>query len=293
MPLTEGHAPARAALAGNPSDGYGGAVLAVAVERFGARAQATESDQLRIEPENELVRAAIERLARDREPAVHRTAIRWRTDVPRSVGLGGSSAIIIAALRAAAALHGVEFDAVELARFALAVETEELGIAAGLQDRIAQSFGGLTYMDFAGGGHFEPLAPEQLPPLVLAWRADAHEPSGTVHSDLRSRHEKGERMIVEAMAELAAHARSARDAVHAGDPAALAQAVDASFDVRRRVIALDPRHVEMIDRARASGAAANYTGSGGAIVAVCRDHRHRAEVADALTRLGCSCCVVA
>jgi GHMP kinases C terminal len=45
---------------------------------------------------------------------------------------------------------------------------------------------------------------------------------------------------------------------------------------------LDPRHVEMIELARGAGATANYTGSGGAIVAVCRDEDHRDEVALAL-----------
>ena len=53
---------------------------------------------------------------------------------------------------------------------------------------------------------------------------------------------------------------------------------------------LDPRHVAMIDCARAHGAAANYTGSGGAIVAVCSDRAHRAEVEAALADIGCESC---
>jgi shikimate kinase len=48
------------------------------------------------------------------------------------------------------------------------------------------------------------------------------------------------------------------------------------------MLELDPRCVEMIETARAAGACANYTGSGGAIVAVCRDEQHRAEVRQAL-----------
>jgi len=34
---------------------------------------------------------------------------------------------------------------------ALAVETEDLGIAAGLQDRVAQAYQGLVFMDFERG----------------------------------------------------------------------------------------------------------------------------------------------
>ena len=57
-----------------------------------------------------------------------------------------------------------------------------------------------------------------------------------------------------------------------------AACVDGTFDVRGRMMALDPLCVEMIEAARGAGASANYTGSGGAIVAVCRDEAGTAEV---------------
>jgi len=53
------------------------------------------------------------------------------------------------------------------------------------------------------------------------------------------------------------------------------------------MMSLDPRHVEMVSVARAAGAAANYTGSGGAIIAVCRDEAHRTAVAGLLGSAGC------
>jgi hypothetical protein len=43
----------------------------------------------------------------------------------------------------------------------------------------------------------------------------------------------------------------------------------------------------MIEIARACGASANYTGSGGAVVAICDDERHRDSVALALGQVGC------
>ena len=63
--------------------------------------------------------------------------------------------------------------------------------------------------------------------------------------------------------------------------------MDRSFDLRARMMPLDSRHVAMIDCARGAGAAANYTGSGGAIVAVCVDEDHRHAVLDALLMHGC------
>jgi galactokinase/mevalonate kinase-like predicted kinase len=284
--------PARAALAGNPSDGYGGAVLAVTIEEFGARVRASRAPGLVVTPESVLVEATVRRFARDLEPAALATATHWSTSIPRCVGLGGSSAIVIATLKALCTLHSVQLPEATLATLALAVETEELGITAGLQDRVAQAYGGLTFMDFGEPHRYERLDHRMLPPLVVAWRSHAAEDSGSVHDDLRARFDRGEATTRAAMAQLASLARSARDAVLAGDPYELAACVDGSFDARQSMISLDPRHVEMIEVARSGGASANYTGSGGAIVAVCEDESHQEAVAKALAAAACGVVLV-
>ena len=157
---------ARAALAGNPSDGYGGATLAVAVCDFAAHVEARPAAEPSVAPRSALARATVARFERELAPGAPPAAVRVRTSIPRAVGLGGSSAIVIATVRALCELHGLRLHPDELASFALAVETEDLGIAAGLQDRVAQAYEGLTFMDFrAPGGVYEPLDPAMLPPL--------------------------------------------------------------------------------------------------------------------------------
>ena len=90
----------------------------------------------------------------------------------------------------------------------LAVEVEDLGIAAGPQDRYAQAHEGLVLMDFAGARpRVEALDPALLPALYLAWRSGAAETSHAVHGGLR---ERGDEPRVRAgMARLAGHARAA------------------------------------------------------------------------------------
>ena len=122
---------------------------------------------------------------------------------------------------------------------------------------------------------------------MVAWRAHAAEDSGAVHGDLRERFVRGEPGVREAIAELAAAARRARAAVLAGDRDELSRCLDASFDARSRLMVLDPRHVEMIEVARECGAGANFSGSGGAVVAACRDAGHRVEVCEALASAEC------
>src|SRR5215203_5069573 len=70
--------------------------------------------------------------------------IRYGWTIPREVGLGSLSAIVVATLRALAAHAGATIADADLPRLALALETEELGIAAGLQDRVAQTYEGVT-----------------------------------------------------------------------------------------------------------------------------------------------------
>jgi glucuronokinase len=290
--MADGQALARAGLVGNPSDGYGGAVLAVTVPSLGARASARRAPGRAIDPRSELVGATLDRFAREfeRPSAAGETAIEWSSTIPRGVGLGGSSAIVIAVLRALCGLYGVELAATELAELALAVEVEGLGIVAGLQDRVVQAYGGLMFMDFdpaAGPDRYEQLDPAQLPPVLVAWRADAGGESHAVHAPLRERHARGEAAVVAALDELGALARRGRDALLAGERLELARCVDSSFEQRRRMLSLDPRHVEMVECARFCGASANYAGSGGAIVAVCAGDAQRAHVAAELQALGC------
>jgi glucuronokinase len=301
----EGRALARAALAGNPSDGYGGATLAVTIPTMRAvvtvdpdgrnvaagGTAATADGSGGCEAHTPLITATVRRF--DRHAAVSSDGLRlaWQTTIPRSVGLGGSSAIVIATLRALSAHHGIALPEAELAALALAVETDDLGIVAGLQDRVAQAFGGLTFMEFdpaRGGPRYEPLNPGLLPPLAIAYRIDTDEHSGIVHDALRRRHDAGEPAVRTAMAALGQAARDARDALLARDHEGFAAAVDRTFDLRASILSLDPRHVAMVSRARTAGAGANYTGSGGAIVGVCRDEAHRAEVLDALRAVRCS-----
>ena len=63
--------------------------------------------------------------------------------------------------------------------------------------------------------------------------------------------------------------------------------MNATYDLRALMIDLTPGHIEMIQAARAAGAAANYTGSGGAIVVLSADVETEDAARQSLKRLGC------
>ena len=270
---------ARAGLVGHPSDGYGGATLSVTLLNFQADVEAQPAQELDIAPADErgrpeggelLIRAAIARFERECRPLKQPVRIRYRSTIPREVGLGGSSAIVISTLRALARLSLVEIDEEQLPKLALTVETEELGIAAGLQDRVVQVLGGLVFMDFEHDRH-EPLPTALLPKLFVAHRPSAGASSGTAHASVKERFDRGDRAVATAMRTLAQLAHDARAALKSNDRDAFAAALDAGYDVRASIFALDPRHIAMIAAARGLGLSATYTGSGGAIVGIADD----------------------
>ncbi|MBJ7328414.1 MAG: hypothetical protein JHC95_00865 [Solirubrobacteraceae bacterium] len=298
MSEARGTAHARAALVGNPSDGYFGATLATVVQDFAAAAVVRDApaDDL---PDIELVGATVRRFRkfvalRGHPEADRPIAVEITTTIPERVGLAGSSAIVVAVLRALSELFEVPIPRAELPSLALAVEVEELGIMAGLQDRVAQVYDTLVLMDFArdekipvGQGHYEPLDPALLPPLYLAWRPGAAEPSQIVHGDLRARFDRGELRVHIAMAELREMALAAGAALRAGDTELLGGLIDRTADIRSGVLDLKPEHWRMIELARAVGASANYTGSGGAIVGTHTGPGMMAELRAALEADGC------
>ena len=281
-PSAQGHAYARAALLGNPSDGFGGRTLAVAIPAMAARVTLDAGSG------TALIDAAIARFNRTAGTSVPAGGT-LRTTIPREVGLGGSSAIVIATLRALCAQTGFELGADELATMALAVETDDLGIAAGPQDRFVQAHEGLLYMDFAAGARCEPLDPALLPPLFVAYARDGAAPSAGVHGDLRQRFDSGEERARSLLARIAALAERGRDALFAGRGVELGELMRRNFELRAELLELDPRHMRMIEVARELGAAANYAGSGGSIVGVLPEGLDPASLSRAFAAAGCEC----
>ena len=115
------------------------------------------------------------------------------------LGMGGSSAIIIAALRALCQYYSVEIPPPLQAKLALETETKELGVPAGPQDRVIQVYEGLVYMDFAkdlmdsrGYGEYERLDPSLLPNVYLAYRTSLSEGTEVFHTNVRERWNAGD-----------------------------------------------------------------------------------------------------
>lgn len=301
--LIERRAYARAGLLGNPSDGYFGRTISVLVRNFGAHVILYESPDLHLEPHetdlnlyrnldhlvdsvgltgyyggNRLIKAAIKTFhdhCRRTGTGLHgrNFSIRYDTSIPRQVGLAGSSAIITATFRALMNFYGVEIPLEVLPTLVLSAETDELGIQAGLQDRVIQAYEGCVYMDFdrahleaKGYGRYERLDPSLLPMLYIAYKTDLSKVSGKVHNSLRAKFEAGDPLTLATLKRLADIAAEGRETLLARDRKKLFDLVNENFDQRCKIMAIRDSDMEMIRTARACGVCASFTGSGGAII---------------------------
>ncbi|CAI5478492.1 unnamed protein product [Closterium sp. Yama58-4] len=221
----------------------------------------------------------------------------YSTNIPRQVGLSGSSAIIAAALSCLLHHYHLHRAVPVPVRPNLILEAESrLGIAAGLQDRVIQTYGGLVFMDFEsehldkhGYGIYQPMDPALLPPLQIIYAANPSD-SGNVHSSVRARWQAGDVAVRQAMADVAALAEEGRDALVARDWGKFARLMDRNFDLRRQMFGdevLGEVNLSMVQAARAVGAAAKFTGSGGAVVAFCPEgEQQRARLVETCREKG-------
>jgi glucuronokinase len=156
----------------------------------------------------------------------------------------------------------------------LSVELDELGIGAGLQDRVIQVYEGCVYMDFdkqkmeaQGHGDYQAIDPALLPPLFVAYDAKLAEGTEVTHNDLRVRYNRGDKQVHEAVQRWGDLARQARDLILAGRGREIGPLMDENFNLRAATLKLNEHHRQLVEIGRRYGAHAKYAGSGGAVIA--------------------------
>ncbi|MHC4871206.1 MAG: mevalonate kinase family protein [Planctomycetota bacterium] len=300
----------RAGLVGNPSDGYYGKTISFCFSNFRAEVTLYQTPELEILPNMRdhsvfssiealvddvskygyyggirLLKAAVKKFyeycAQNRIELDKRNfTIKYSSNIPHQVGLAGSSAIITACMRALMSFFQVKIPKPVLATLVLSVENEELQITAGLQDRVAQAYEGLVYMDFEkqmmtsqGHGNYIEIDHNLLPPLYIAYMSDLSEVSDVFHNNIRDRFDRGEKAVVDSMRYWAALTDKVKLCLNKGNKDKLGSLLNKNFDQRKKIYKISEANVEMVELARKAGASAKFTGSGGAIVGTYTDER--------------------
>lgn len=306
--IIESRAYARAGLLGNPSDGFFGKTISISVRNFGASISLYESPELVIEAQPQdgstfksiyhltesvsllgynggipLIKASIKKFldycnTEGIKLPNKNFTVRYRSSIPRQVGMSGSSAIVVAIFRALMKFYNVEIPLHILPQLVMTAETEELGITAGLQDRVIQSYEGCVYMDFDkahlqqnGYGIYERLDPRMLPKLYIAYNTNLSKVSGKVHNDVRARYDRGEEHVMEVLAQIGNLAKEAKALLESGKPQELHELMNLNFDLRCKIYNITDSNMSLVHAARSCGASAKFAGSGGTIIGTYKD----------------------
>jgi glucuronokinase len=300
----------RAALIGNPSDGYHGKTIAFVFKNYAAKVELYETPELEIlsgrRDDNRfnsldalseditlygyyggvrLMKAAAKKFneyckSNNIKLDDRNFTIRYNTNIPNRLGLAGSSAIITAAMKALFEFYNLHINPANLANLVLSTERDELGIPAGLQDRVAQAYNYPVFMNFDYNymqkhqvGIYEKIEiPSQLK-LYVAYRTDLAEGSEILHSRLREDYDNKVPSVLAAMEEWAFLTEQVKSALINKDFEVIPNLLNRNFDLRCEVCAgsISKKNRNMVEIARSVGASAKFTGSGGAIIGTYKD----------------------
>jgi galactokinase/mevalonate kinase-like predicted kinase len=288
-------APGRAGIIGNPTDMYGGSVLSCSVG-MRARVRVTPAPELVLETKDQECRIASRDdlrprgdhfdLARAILDYMHlpplACRVHYESEIPLRSGMAGSTALVVALLRALLAWMGEYPNLYRVAERARYVELNYLKVVCGYQDAYMCTFGGLNYMDFRGKQFYrqaeaelfatvEPLGPyvSELP-FVLGFTGVQHA-SSAVHKPLRERWLEGEALVVQSYERMTEIGRMGKKAIILGDWQMLGRLMNENHAIQRELGGSGESNERLIAaalEAGALGAKLAGAGDGGTIIAL-------------------------
>lgn len=213
---------------------------------------------------------AVERFA-DGEPLSLR--LTTRVDVPAGSGLGGSSTLVVAVLKAYAEWLNSPIDEYELANAAWVVEREHAGLKGGRQDQYAAAFGGFNFMEFGRQGRvlvnplrITPGVVSELEASLLLFYTGASRASAAIIEEQSRNVEAGNAEAVEAMNQIKLEALRMKESLLRGDFCLLHEVLRSSWDAKRRMASgiVNEKIETLYWRALKAGAyCARISGAGG------------------------------
>ncbi len=217
------------------------------------------------------------------------------SDAPAGSGLGSSSTMMVAMLRAYVEWLRLPLDEYELADLACRVERGDLRLAGGMQDQYAATFGGLNFMEFGGASRVvvNPLRVrrwirnELENSLVLYYTGTSRDSAAIIGEQIRNAGARDARTL-EGMHELKRSAREMKRAVLQGDFRGVTDCLNAGWEAKKKTSGVVSNPALEAVRAlvmRHGGRAAKISGAGGGgFMMVLCDPKDRCELVDCLRR---------
>ena len=192
-----------------------------------------------------------------------------RGESPAGAGIGGSSALAIAACGALARWTGGSSEADDLLRVAMNVECQAIRVPTGVQDYRPALYGGIAAIELGVDGIRRvglEVDPGELERRIVLAYTGAPRNSGTNNWEITKRHLDGDRHIFDCFERIRDTAVAMRDALRADDWDEVGRQIAREWENRKRLAAgvTTPAIEDLIARGTAAGAAAaKVCGAGG------------------------------
>jgi len=254
------------------------------------------SRHLEIDGKASLLKGSYNRVMQDYNIPLRACKITTYNDAPAGSGLGTSSTMVVAILKAFVEWHSLPLGDYEIARLAYEIERKDLNLSGGKQDQYAAAFGGFNYMEF--------LKDDMViinPLKVKRWIVDELEASIVLYFTGRSRSSaaiideqkknvaSGNTMSIEAMHRIKQSAVDMKLAVLKGDMHEFARILGQAWEDKKKMAGAitNPMIEEAFAVATAAGALAGKVSGagGGGFIMFFVDPTKKKAVLDALGKL--------
>jgi D-glycero-alpha-D-manno-heptose-7-phosphate kinase len=246
-----------------------------------------------------LHRAVYARIVHDYLGRAVAPALRITTysDAPPGSGVGSSSALVVAMVKAHAELFQLPLGDYEIARLAFDIERRDCGMAGGRQDQYAAAFGGFNFMEFGADDRVivNPLrlrreVGDDLESRLLLFHTGTSRESARIIESQIAASQDAEGEAVRAMHALRQAATDMKEALLKGRIRTVLEVLGASWqDKKRAAAAISNAHIERIAEAAlaagATGLKISGAGGGGFMMIAVEPNR-RYDVVRALEPLG-------
>jgi D-glycero-alpha-D-manno-heptose-7-phosphate kinase len=231
------------------------------------------SSQLPINGELDLHKGVYNRISKDfaLEPLSFR--ITTYSDAPVGSGLGSSSTMVVAILKAFTEWLNLSLGEYEMARLAYEIERNDLKLSGGKQDQYAATFGGFNFMEFLPNDYVivNPLRIKQwiideLESTIVLYYTGASRSSAEIIDEQKKNTSTGNIVAVEAMHKIKQSANDMKRAMLMGNIKEFSEILGEGWENKKKMASsiTNPIIQKVFEAALSAGATAGkISGAGG------------------------------